>query len=417
MKRIFTCLAAVLVLLCGCGTEESVPEPEYYIQEAAHLYLDAELPKKDAVQESGDTVLNYERVHAVWIPVMQYGDWMTGKTETEFRNAVREGFGKCAEFGINTVYVHVRAYGDAYYHSDLFPAGSYLDGDYDPLAIMTEEAHARELSIHAWINPMRTASADRLAREDAGVLGEWYRDGEKNGTFLVQSGSLYYLNPAYREVRQLIAEGVSEIVTQYDVDGVHIDDFFYPTQDAGFDAAAFAASGAADLGEWRRENCSAMVREMYGAVKEKDSALLFGISPQGNMGTNHDKLYADTERWCSEEGFCDYIVPQIYYGFANSTCPFAETARLWAETASAAKLIIGLAPYKIGLTDQWAGAGTQEWCTDPEVLSAQEAFCASLEQVSGTAFYSYASLFAPEETVAVMVQAEAERIREGWEKQ
>lgn len=414
MKRISACLLAGMVLLCGCSAKESSSEPEYYIQEVAHLYPYAALPEQENLEENTAAPLNYEDVRAVWIPVMQYGDWMTGKTEAEFRSAVQEGFRNCAASGINTVYVHVRAYGDAYYASSLFPTGSYLDGDYDPLAVMTEEAHAQALSIHAWINPMRAASADRLAEDGAGILGAWFQDAEKNGTFLVQYGSLYYLNPAYPEVRQLIADGVTEIVTQYDVDGIHIDDFFYPTQDAAFDAAAFAESGAADLAEWRRGNCSAMVQEMYSAVKAEDERLLFGISPQGNMQTNHDKLYADTERWCSEAGFCDYIVPQIYYGFFNSICPFAETAQLWAETASAARLIIGLAPYKIGLTDQWAGAGAEEWCTDPEVLSAQTAFCESLENVSGTAFYSYASLFAPEEAVAVMVQEELDRITDGW---
>lgn len=407
MKRITLCLLAAL-LFCGC-TAETPDMQDYYIQEIAHLHPHAVIPEPaaDAPQESG-------QVRAVWIPVMQYEDWMTGKTADAFRAAVRQAFQNCAAFGINTLFLHVRAYGDAYYSSALFPAGSYLDGDYDPLAVMLEEGHALGLSVHAWINPMRAASADRLAAAGDYPLGKWYRDGEKNGTFLVPCGSLYYLNPAYPEVRQLIADGVTEILTQYDVDGIHIDDFFYPTQDAAFDAQAFAESGADDLAAWRRENCNAMVQELYDAVKAQDDRLLFSISPQGNAATNRDELYADAVRWCSEEGFCDYIIPQIYYGFDNDTCPFSETAQFWADAATQAKLIIGLAPYKIGQTDVWAGSGAEEWLTDPQVLSAQTAYAGSLENVSGTAFYSYASLFAPEESAAVMVQAEVERIGALW---
>ncbi len=419
MKRILLCLLAFSAMLLGCGTD--VPaEPELYEQEVAHLYPLAELPTSvDAAEEtalgSSYAPLNYEEVRAVWIPVMQYGEWMTGKSETEFRSSVSAAFQNCTGLGINTLYVHVRSYGDAYYASDLFPKGSYLDGDYDPLAIMLEEAHARSLSLHAWINPMRAAASDRLSQTDTSLpLGAWYRDAEKNGTYLAASGALYYLNPAYPEVRQLIADGIAEILKHYDVDGIHIDDYFYPTQDAAFDAAAFAESGALDLSAWRRENCNAMIRAIYDTVKAQDEQLLFGISPQGNMQTNYRTLYADTALWCSTEGYCDYIAPQLYYGFENGTCPFAETAALWAETATQAKLIIGLAPYKIGTEDVWAGSGRNEWMTDDTVLSRQAEFLRQLDGIDGTALYSYAALFSPDEAVAAMVQAERERMGEIW---
>ncbi|MBE6850749.1 MAG: hypothetical protein E7504_03270 [Ruminococcus sp.] len=421
MKCILLCLLiACSLLLQGCRKDAPAAQ-ELYIQEVAHLYPLAELPESDANSVAStepdmeSAPLNYEQVHAVWIPVMQYGEWMTGKSAESFRSSVKTAFGNCKALGINTLYVHVRSYGDAYYTSDLFPTGSYLDGNYDPLAIMLEEAHALSLSVHAWINPMRASHADRLSTTDASYpLGKWYNDAEKNGTYLIALGSQYYLNPAYAEVRQLIADGVTEILERYDVDGIHIDDYFYPTQDAGFDAEAFAESGADDLAAWRRENCNAMVKAMYDAVKARDERLQFGISPQGNMRTNYSQLYADTALWCSTEGYCDYIAPQIYYGFENETCPFAETAALWAETATQAKLIVGLAPYKIGYEDEWAGHGKDEWTSDPLVLSKQADFLQYLDNVDGTALYSYTSLFSPDEAVAAMVTAESERITELW---
>ncbi len=417
MKHLLFCLTAMLLLLTGCG--ETAFTQSCYIQEVAQLHPDIILPAAAQDRTEADGIssepLNYDTVRAVWIPVMQYGTWMTGQSAEQFRSHVQEAFRNCAAIGINTVYLHVRSYGDAYYNSSLFPKGSYLDGGYDPLAIMLEEAHALSLSAHAWINPMRCAGTERLSRTDERyILRQWYDDPQKNGTYLVNVSDTWYLNPAYEEVRALIADGVTEILEQYDVDGIHIDDYFYPTQDAAFDAAAFAESAETDLAAWRKENCSAMVKAIYDAVKAHDERLLFGISPQGNLSATRDKLYADAALWCSTEGYCDYIVPQIYYGFENSTCPFAETAAVWAEIATEAKLVLGLAPYKIGITDKWAGSGSEEWRTDPTVLSREAALAAELDGVEGIALYCYASLFEPDASVQTMVEAEVERIGESW---
>lgn len=411
MKFHYFPLLAPILFLAGCSSPPQ--DMPCAVQEVAHLQPFAQIPEIPADEASAETAEAPTDIRAVWIPVMQYADWMQGTAE-EFRAHVRTAFADCAELGINTVFVHVRAYGDAYYNSSLFPIGQYQNGNYDALSILLDEGHALGLSVHAWINPMRTADAQRLAATDK-PLGEWYRSPEKNGTWLVASGGLYYLNPAYAQVRQFIVDGVVEILTQYPVDGIHIDDFFYPTQDAAFDAQAFAESGAQELAAWRRENCNALVQELYRAVKAQDARLIFSISPQGNADTNYHKLYADAVRWCSEEGFCDWIIPQIYYGFDNAVCPFAETAQFWAEQASAATLIIGLAPYKIGQEDVWAGSGAAEWQTNAQVLSAQTAHVQELANVSGMAFYSYASLFSPDAAVQAMVQAERERIGELWD--
>lgn len=409
MRRMLVCLT-VLCLMTGCS-QGAGAEELYWQQEISHLYpsdIRTEETSGTAQQTGTETVT--DEIQAIWVPVMQYGDWMTGKEESQFRENVREAFAKMAALGINTVFLHVRAYGDAYYDSSLFPKGAYLTADYDPLKIMTEEARKQGLSPHAWINPMRLQTAENLARSDAQYpLRQWHDDPAYNGTRLVNVDGRYWLNPAYPEVRQLIADGAAEIVDKYDVDGIHIDDYFYPTQDASFDAAAFAESGASDLAQWRRENTNAMVKLLYDTVKAQDPSLIFSISPQGNMVTDHDTLYADAALWGSEQGYADWLVPQIYYGYENAACPFTETLTLWKNKTDAAKLIIGLAPYKIGAEDMWAGAGSQEWLTDAEVLSKETA--QSLAQADGVAFYSYASLFAPEPSAETLVAQERERIR------
>ncbi|MBP0974252.1 MAG: family 10 glycosylhydrolase [Oscillospiraceae bacterium] len=389
MRRMIVCLLSVL-LLTGCGRE--VPYWEQNVQQL--------MPDSTEMQEE----LQQEEIRAVWIPVMQYADWMTGKTEAQFRKAVSAAFGNCAELGLNTVFVHVRAYGDAYYASELFPQGAYLTGDYDPLAVMTEEAHARGLSVHAWINPLRCHTADVLARTDTRYrLRQWYDDPAMNGTRLVETDGHFWLDPAYPEVRQLVADGVAEIIAHYPVDGIHIDDYFYPTTDPAFDAAAFAETGRSDLAAWRRENCNALVQTLYETVKAQDPSLIFSVSPQGNPETDREELYADALLWCSEPGYCDWIVPQIYYGFRNAVCPFEATLHLWENTADESRLVIGLAAYKTGQPDIWAGSGAKEWQEDGKVLSKELGMLRE-EHADGFAFYSYSELFSPANT------AERERI-------
>lgn len=394
MRKSFTIVFAMIVLLSGCGREN-------------FSYWEQPVPQADFPQ---DTAVSDESVRAVWIPVMQYAAWMTGQTEAAFRCSVQTAFTNCSGLGLNTVFLHVRAYQDAYYDSALFPKGAYLTGDYDPLAIMTEEAHNAGLSVHAWINPLRGQTPEGLAGTDSAyILRQWYDDDSKNGTYLVNVDGRYWLNPAYAEVRQLCADGVTEILEHYDVDGIHIDDYFYPTQAPDFDADAFAASGESDLGAFRRENCTQLVQTLYSTVKSYDPACIFSISPQGNQRINFDELYADTALWAETPGCCDWLLPQLYYGFENDTCPFAETLDAWEQMTTAAKLIPGLASYKIGKTDAWAGSGADEWQTDPEVLSAETALV--LEETAGVAYYSYASLFEPDPESAAWAADERERIR------
>ena len=206
---------------------------------------------------------------------------------------------------------------------------------------------------------------------DTYITKQWASDPELPYAKLV--GDRWYLDPAYSEVRELIAEGVTEILENYDVDGIHIDDYFYPTTEESFDREAFERSGSRDLARWRRDNVTAMVKGIYDAVKAHDGRQVFGISPQGNIEADLDGQYADVRLWAGEKGYCDYILPQIYYGFRNESLPFEETLQAWEELRgdSGVGLIIGLAGYKEGKPDKWAGAGEQEWVEDSGVIERQ----------------------------------------------
>lgn len=342
------------------------------------------------------TPLNYENQYAMWFPVMDYKEILAGKSAQEFEDNISERFSKAKAAGINTVYVHVRANCDAYYNSELFPHGEFFteNSDYDPLQIMIDTAHSKGLSLHAWVNPMRGQTTSQLdAMSDEFQIKKWYDDMDKNGLYIVNSGDRWYLNPAYSEVRNFISSGIFEILENYKVDGIHIDDYFYPTADADFDRQAFSLTDAENLDQWRLDNVSLMVKQIYSIVKAVNPQILFGISPQGNIEADYSSQFADVRRWVSERGYCDYIVPQLYYGFENSTCPYRETLDEWRDMTSCPKLIAGICTYKIGQEDKWAGSGINEWITDSSITEKQIEYALSDRKTDGIAIYSYSSTF------------------------
>ncbi len=366
--------------------------------------------------QNGYKALNHDEVKGVWISYLEYSELMTGKSGSTFRANISEAFDNVCELGLNTVYVHARSHGDAYYDSELFPWSKYASGSidtspsFDPLEIMVEEAHERGLSIHAWINPLRLCSASDMKQYGDHIVSKWHKDTKTSGKYVVEVNGAYYLNPAYEDVIELICEGAQEIVANYDVDGLHIDDYFYPTTDASFDSAAFAESGEWMLSDFRFDNCDRLVKNLYDAVKDANSTALFSVSVQGSIENNYNNLYADVEKWCGESGYLDYIVPQIYYGFENSTQPYSTCLGRWEEMCSAGgvPLVVGLTVSKIGYEDVWAGAGEYEWIDDSSILARQLTEAQECTSYGGVCLYSYRSIYSAESSVAVQVWDEIE---------
>ncbi len=360
------------------------------------------------------SALNHADVKGVWISYIELADILTGKTESDFRKAIGAAYDNCVSLGLNTVYVHVRSHGDAYYKSSLYPWSKYVTGtfgkapDFDPLKIMISEAHSRGLSFQAWINPLRACAVTDISGESGYPIYSWVNGADTAGKYVVKVGSTYYLNPAYGEVVDFIAAGAAEIAANYDVDGVHIDDYFYPTTDASFDSSAYSQSGCGTISEFRLSNCDRLVSGLYGAVKKANPSALFGVSCQGSIENNYNQMYADVKKWCSQSGFTDYIMPQIYYGFSNSTQPYSRCAAEWDALAQSGgiPLIIGLSVSKIGLEDAWAGAGKTEWITDKNILSRQYTEALGQRSYGGICLYSYRSIFTPDSAVVSQVDKE-----------
>lgn len=391
------------------------PEPEPQPEQQPEVQTEPETVQP-IYAANGYQAFNYEEQKGFWITYLEYTSILKNQSQNSFRNTIGNYFDNIASLGFNTVYVQVRAYGDAYYNSELFPSGEQFNGQigtsnrFDALQIMIDCAHARGLSVHAWINPMRLMTSAQLENiDDKYLIKQWYRTSGYQGTYIVESNGRWYLNPAYGEVTDLIAAGITEIVANYNVDGIQIDDYFYPTTDPGFDYNAYASFGTGmSLSSWRISNVNEMVKKLYQAVHTANGTVVFGISPQASVANNYNQLYADVRTWCREGGYCDYILPQVYFGFANSTTPYADTISQWSSmtAGSGVKLVIGLAPYKIGAVDTYAGSGQNEWLENSDMLKRQVEMAKTLQNYGGVAMYRYDSLFNPAPAVAEQVGSE-----------
>lgn len=302
-------------------------------------------------------------------------------TPAASKAAIDAAFDTCKADGINAVFFHVRAYSDAYYSSKLFPqvaaVKSLLKQGFDPLAYAVQAAHSRQMTLHAWLNPYRVGDGKNTVCADTFVF----------------DGKTYY-NPASEAVKQLLLNGIGEILDNYDVDGIHLDDYFYPSgvpaTAQSFDTGYTAKSGS--LAVWRRAQVTDFVKRACALTHKKKPNATFGISPSGNIETDRDTLYADVEAWLKTPGCVDYLCPQLYYGFQNSAAPFSATLRRWAALprADGVKLYAGLAVYKAGLlSDTWAGAGKTEWSAGGDLLARQVKDARAADGVDGVALFSY----------------------------
>jgi uncharacterized lipoprotein YddW (UPF0748 family)/N-acetylmuramoyl-L-alanine amidase len=313
--------------------------------------------------------------------------------------------------GFNAVFLQVRPTADAFYKSQYFPWSKFLtgtqgkapDGGFDPLAFWIKEAHKRGIELHAWINPYRITK--KTASEAKPTVKSLHSShpARKNPSWVVQytDGNLYF-NPGIPEVRKLIVNGVMEIVNNYDVDGIHFDDYFYPGSDFN-DSATYAkyGKGFKTIGDWRRNNINLLVSEVYDAIKAADKDVRFGISPFGiwankknnSLGSDTNGLesyyehYADSRKWV-KDGIIDYICPQIYWNIGYNVADYSKLLTWWKNVVSGTSvdLYIGHAAYKAGNS-----AKSSPWYGVAEI-ERQITLNRNYPEVKGSLFYNYTSL-------------------------
>lgn len=359
------------------------------------------------VIETIDVQLEFK---AVWISYLEFASYgKNGFTEESFKKTVNTMFDNVVNLKMNAVVVQVRPYGDAMYPSAYFPWSKYISGTqgtnpgFDPLAYMVKAAHDRGLAFHAWLNPYRvtTGSTDysKLSKDNPARVWKEDSDASNDRNVLSFGGNLYY-NPAVKQVQDLILNGIREIVTNYDVDGIHFDDYFYPALGSGyktnFDAPEYQAYAEVckmnnvtpmTIANWRRYNVNTLVRNAYSMIKKIKTDVEFGISPGGFIDSlaSDQAYYVDVKTWLSSNGYVDYICPQIYWTFSNSTYPYDKTLKKWLSyrTSSTVKVYVGIATYRAGSTLE------KDWKNDPDVLRKQVEYGRNTGLVDGYVFFRY----------------------------
>ncbi|MEA4832331.1 MAG: family 10 glycosylhydrolase [Oscillospiraceae bacterium] len=369
-----------------------------------------ETPKFEKTSYSASTP---EYLKALWLSQFDlasvYKNGSAQRSSDDFEALMGIILDNAVENGFNAVIIQVRPYADSFYPSELYPMSDFISGmfgreiKYDPFARIVKLAKARGLSVHAWINPLRGMTEEQIKLvPNSYPIKKWYNDPQRKGKYIVYVNDRWYLNPAYGEVRGLIAAGAAEIVSKYNVDGVHMDDYFYPTTSSDFDYSAYAAykseNGYIALDNYRREMLSQTVSGIYKAVKDINPSALFGISPAGEINTVYNSHYADVYRWCSEPGFVDYICPQVYFGMEHDTCDFEKVSKIWLDTVKldSIRLFIGMSLGKAkSEVDNYAGSGKYEWRDNKDVLKRCFDYISGVKRCSGVVYFCYQYFYDP----------------------
>lgn len=344
-----------------------------------------------------------KNLKGVWVATVTNLDFPKSYNLEEQKLEIINIMENVSKWGLNAVFFQVRPAADAFYNSNFEPWSIYLTGvqnqnpGFDPLAFAIEEAHKRGIELHAWINPYRASmNLDMDKLSDKSVV-------KKNPDWVFEFDGKFYLNPGNKEVVRYVSNAIEEIVANYDVDGVHLDDYFYPYPSAtkklgdNFDEIEYDKYGKnLSKDDWRRENVNNMIANLSVSVHKIKPSLSFGISPFGiwrNIDTDvngsktkglqsYDALYADSIKWM-KNAYIDYIAPQIYWNIGYEKADYEELAKWWNEKSleTNTPLYIGHGIYK----------HRGEW-KDENETAKQLYLNKGLEAVNGSIFFRYETL-------------------------
>lgn len=355
-----------------------------------------------------------KEIRAVWVATVANIDITQYDNEANYKNQIISILERMKELKFNTMFFQTRPMNDSFYPSEYAPMSRFLSGTegvgvgWDVLEFLINEAHARGIEVHAWMNPYRVASGSTASIEDQLALLHDSNFAKQNPSYVVQDkGGALILNPGIPEVRQYLYNIVDEIMENYAIDGVHFDDYFYSysgTEDSQ-DADAFLNYNPNNLSrdDWRRENVNMFVKTIYERVEAHNEAndmhVKFGISPfgiwrnktQDALGSNSQGLssysaqYADSRKWV-KEGWLHYIIPQLYWQFDHSTARFADLVDWWVDVVKDTNvdLIIGQGFYRYA-------ENSNNWTNESEFLE-QLRYMSQYDEIIGSSIFSYKTL-------------------------
>lgn len=330
---------------------------------------------------------NKQELRGVYISYIEISKYLKDKNEQDSKTNIRKMVKNIASMNCNTIILQVRPSSDAIYYSSLFPISKYLSDDnkypYDVLKYFIEEAKNKKIKVIAWINPYRISTTENIDKENPAY--KYF-----NTDIIYVNDGIYY-NPSKEETINTIISGVEEIL-KYDINGVLFDDYFYPNDEIDIKDYNNNNNGES-LEEYHLRVVNNMVEQVHKKCKEKN--IPFGIAPEGNIDNNYHKNYADVKKWLESDKYVDFIAPQIYYGFYNSSKPFIDTINEWKSIKKNKNinLYISLAFYKTGNFDNYAGLGNEEWINNSNIIMKEIIYSRTLKEYNGFILYRYDSIF------------------------
>ncbi|RZK23095.1 MAG: T9SS type A sorting domain-containing protein, partial [Flavobacterium sp.] len=304
----------------------------------------------------------------------------------------------------DTIYFQVRSVSDAMYNSNIVPWSNLLTGTYgqapanafDPLQYVIDEGHKRGMEVQAWLNPYRVATS--LTQLNNHVSSH---PAKQNPSWVITNGGIHYFNPGLTAVRNHIKAVVSEITSNYDIDGIHFDDYFYQANLGTQDAQTFINEprGYSNINDWRRNNVTLLLTEINTTIKALKPWVKFGISPSGiyrnstnpAIGTNtagqehYSSHYIDS-KYIMEQNLIDYLTPQVYWYIGQSNANFSVIIPWWNNISTSRHITIGLAAYKVGDVDEG------QFNTNVSEISQQVNLIRSTTNLKGAAYYNTTTL-------------------------
>ena len=381
----------LLVLVAACSKDD-----EGILDDGSHSQGEG---------QTSSSVLPGKELRGVWIATVWGLDWPMEKYDADVQKKLYTDYlDLLVGYNMNAVFFQIRGMADAFYESEYEPWSKYITGsagvrpDYDVLGFLVEEAHKRGIQFHAWLNPYRIATrANKNAafpKLDAKIPMELVKDYEKIRVY----------NPALLEVQERIANIVREIITKYDVDGIHMDDYFYPSLEASEtmnDGAEFQKYGKdkfKNVEDFRRNNVNTVVRNIQKTIIETRPEVIFSISPAADMERNYNTLFADVNTW-AKEGWVDVVIPQLYFDTGNEVTSFNLRLDLWSQYTYENHLLIGYGIYKFG--DSQYGSKFQS----SDDLMKQFELASAKPKVKGSVLYSAKNLVENKVGIADAVKA------------
>ena len=331
-----------------------------------------------------------EEVRGIFISYIELSKYVKNKESISKKN-IDKMIKNIKDYNLNTIILQVRSSSDSIYKSNIFPTSSYIvenEGDkfYDVLDYFIKKSHENNIKLYAWINPYRVRTTNNI--DSISIENPAYKYIGSD-TLYINNG-IYY-NPSKVEVEKLILAGVDEVL-EYNIDGLLFDDYFYPSSDIDIDdyKKYLKTNKKISLEKYHLNIVNRLIRKVYSKCRSKN--IYFGISPEGNIENNYHKNYADVKRWMVEDDYIDFIMPQIYYGFKNSSKNYIDTVGEW-ENLNRKDLLIALAFYKVGEEDWYAKNGKNEWIEDNNIIMKELILARNLKRYKGFSLFRYDNIF------------------------